>query len=111
MFVPAVNKWGTKLMPRPKWSDAKGKIKQPKELFEPAPPGWEWDGDWVIRPELSVEFEPDAMLNEFTDEIYEHQSRKPMSGWSEDSNQSDTTWCDLVRESSLLPKLCLLVLH
>ena len=94
VYVPIVNTWGTKLMPRPKWSDSKGKIKQPMELFEPAPNGWEWSSDWAIRPELSVEFEPDAMLNEFTNEVYEHYGRKPMSSWPDDVTKA--TWCDNV---------------
>ena len=36
---------------RPDWSDAKGKVKQPKEVFV-VPDGWKWDGDWFINPEL-----------------------------------------------------------
>lgn len=94
VFVPVINIWGTKLMPRPKWSDSKGKIKQTMDMFDPVPPGWEWSGDWQIRPELSVEFEPDAMMNEFTDEVYEHYTRRPMSSWPEDSKEA--TWCDIV---------------
>eukprot|EP00731_Ephydatia_muelleri_P020348 Em0013g75a len=44
-------KWGTMHLTRPDWSDAKGKVKQPKEAFV-VPDGWKWDGDWFINPEL-----------------------------------------------------------
>ena len=87
--------WTTHLMSRPKWSDARGKIKLTREMFEPVPVGWEWAGDWVIWPELSVEFnDPEAMLSEYTEEVYEHYTRKPRRRWSE--NPSDSIWCDPV---------------
>ena len=38
-------------MTRPKWSDSTGKIELLKDHFEP-PPGWRWDGDWYVSPEL-----------------------------------------------------------
>ena len=36
---------------RPKWSDSTGKAELMKENFEP-PPGWKWDSEWYINPEL-----------------------------------------------------------
>jgi len=36
---------------RPKWSDSQGKVKSPKEKFDP-PPGWRWDSEWYVSPEL-----------------------------------------------------------
>jgi len=36
---------------RPKFSDSQGKVKLKKEKFVP-PPGWTWEGDWYINPEL-----------------------------------------------------------
>lgn len=44
--------WGTTGLTRPHWSNASGKIKQPKEEFHPSH-GWDWDqDDWEISPEL-----------------------------------------------------------
>ncbi len=38
-------------MTRPKFSDATGKVELLKDHFEP-PPGWNWEGDWYVSPEL-----------------------------------------------------------
>jgi hypothetical protein len=89
-----LGKWGTTALMRPNWSDAKGKIEQPKVAFEPPPDGWVWDGDWKIKPELSVAFEPDEGLNEWTEDVYEHQMRRPFSGWPADSSHS--SWFTVV---------------
>ena len=40
---------------RPRWSDSQGKTAQPLEAFEPPPPGWEWDGEWFISPDLRLD--------------------------------------------------------
>ena len=38
-------------MSRPKFSDVTGKVLFLKEDFNP-PPGWRWDSEWYISPEL-----------------------------------------------------------
>ena len=79
---------------RPDWSDATGKIRQPIEDFDPPPAGWRWDGNWEVRPELSMAFEPDEGLDEWQEDIFEHQTRKPFSGWPQDIAKS--SWYDVV---------------
>ena len=70
-------------------------MKQPKEAFEPAPPGWRWEGDWMKSPELSIAFEPDEGLDEWTEDIFEYQLRYPLGHWPE---SSDSYWADVVSE-------------
>lgn len=86
-------RWGTTGLTRPKWSDTRGKIKQPKEAFDPAPPGWQWDSTWEKSPELSIAFEPDEGLDEWTEEIFEYQDRYPFGHWPE---QTQSYWADVV---------------
>uniref|UniRef100_A0A8B9NQM2 Myoferlin n=1 Tax=Accipiter nisus TaxID=211598 RepID=A0A8B9NQM2_9AVES len=80
-------KWGTSgLVGRHKFSDVTGKIKLKKEYFLP-PKGWEWEGEWMVDPERSLLTEADAGHTEFTDEVYENESRYPGGEWkaAEDS--------------------------
>ena len=51
--VSIFGNWTNKgpLMSRPKFSDSQGKVSLHKENFEP-PPGWRWEGEWYISPEL-----------------------------------------------------------
>lgn len=76
--------WSTKgpTMTRPKWSDSQGKIKLPKENFEP-PPGWRWASEWYISPELSMLYDKDAGHTQFLEDVYENQSRLPGGHWGE----------------------------
>ncbi len=87
--------WGTTGVTRPNWSDSKGKIRQAIEAFEPVPPGWRWEGDWVKSPELSIAFEPDEGLDEWTEDIFEYQNRYPLGHWPD---SSESYWADLVRD-------------
>uniref|UniRef100_A0A7M4FG18 Myoferlin n=1 Tax=Crocodylus porosus TaxID=8502 RepID=A0A7M4FG18_CROPO len=74
-------KWGTSgLVGRHKFSDVTGKIKLKREYFLP-PKGWEWEGDWTVDPERSLLTEADAGHTEFTDEVYENESRYPGGEW------------------------------
>uniref|UniRef100_A0A8C2UBS7 Myoferlin n=1 Tax=Coturnix japonica TaxID=93934 RepID=A0A8C2UBS7_COTJA len=74
-------KWGTSgLVGRHKFSDVTGKIKLKREYFLP-PKGWEWEGEWMIDPERSLLTEADAGHTEFTDEVYENESRYPGGEW------------------------------
>ena len=79
---------------RPKWSDSKGKIRQPLEEFEPPPDGWVWSSEWEISPELSIAFDQDEGRNEWQEDLFEHQNRKPFGGWPSDMTKS--TWYDVV---------------
>ena len=94
-FSPFMNSWSGTVMTRPNWSDARGKVKQEIKMFEP-PLGWEWDGAWMIKPELSSEFDADSVMDEVAEEVYEHHVREPMSSWSSDS--SAVIWCNSVSE-------------
>ncbi|XP_051002362.1 myoferlin [Acomys russatus] len=74
-------KWGTSgLVGRHKFSDVTGKIKLKREFFLP-PKGWEWEGDWVVDPERSLLTEADAGHTEFTDEVYQNETRYPGGEW------------------------------
>ncbi|XP_051837627.1 myoferlin isoform X2 [Antechinus flavipes] len=74
-------KWGTSgLVGRHKFSDVTGKIKLKKEFFLP-PKGWEWEGEWLVDPERSLLTEADAGHTEFTDEVYQNESRYPGGEW------------------------------
>ena len=61
--------------------------------MELPPPGWRWDGGWKIQPERSCTFEPEEGLNEWTEEIFENQTRKFLSHWPDESK---SYWTDLV---------------
>ena len=93
--VTLFGRWGTVGLSKPSWSDAGGKIRQPKEAFDPPPLGWRWDGDWEIRPDLSVAFEPDKGFDEWTEEIFENQNRHHLTNWSD---ESISFWTDSVSE-------------
>ncbi|KAH0623618.1 hypothetical protein JD844_006561 [Phrynosoma platyrhinos] len=74
-------KWGTSgLVGRHKFSDVTGKIKLKREYFLP-PKGWEWEGEWFVDPERSLLTEADAGHTEFTDEVYQNESRYPGGEW------------------------------
>ncbi|XP_026170893.1 myoferlin isoform X4 [Mastacembelus armatus] len=74
-------KWGTSgLVGRHKYSDVTGKLKLKQEYFMP-PRGWEWEGDWFIDPEKALLTEADAGHTEFTDEVYQNETRFPGGEW------------------------------
>lgn len=98
-------RWGKTGLTRPQWCDSRGKIKQPKEQFETPPPGWAWDGDWTVSPELSIAFEPDEGLDEWMEDIFENQLRLPLSHWPV---ESESYWTDVVsvsRDTHLIARL------
>ncbi|TRY56790.1 hypothetical protein DNTS_035606 [Danionella cerebrum] len=83
-------KWGTTgLVGRHKFSDVTGKVKLKQERFMP-PRSWDWEGDWLIEPErclsvccvcFSLLTEADAGHSEFTDEVYQNETRFPGGEW------------------------------
>lgn len=74
-------KWGTTgLVGRHKTSDVTGKIKLKRESFMP-PKGWEWEEDWFVDPERSLLTEADAGHTEFTDEVFQNETRYPGGEW------------------------------
>uniref|UniRef100_A0A670ZC91 Myoferlin n=1 Tax=Pseudonaja textilis TaxID=8673 RepID=A0A670ZC91_PSETE len=80
-------KWGTRgLVGRHKFSDVTGKIKLKREYFLP-PKGWEWEDDWFVDPERSLLTEADAGHTEFTDEVYQNESRYPGGEWKAAEDQ------------------------
>ncbi|VDP68177.1 unnamed protein product [Echinostoma caproni] len=77
-----LNKWVTTKPPltRPAWSDASGKKELKKESFNP-PPGWRWDGDWFVDPEISVLYQKDTNQTSFVEDVYVNESRTPNGNW------------------------------
>uniref|UniRef100_A0A7N6AWG0 C2 domain-containing protein n=1 Tax=Anabas testudineus TaxID=64144 RepID=A0A7N6AWG0_ANATE len=74
-------KWGTTgLVGRHKFSDVTGKVKLKQERFMP-PRGWEWEGDWFVDPERCLLTEADAGHTEFTDEVFQNETRFPGGEW------------------------------
>ncbi|KAA0718022.1 Myoferlin Fer-1-like protein 3 [Triplophysa tibetana] len=74
-------KWGTTgLVGRHKFSDVTGKVKLKQERFMP-PRAWEWEGDWIVDPERCLLTEADAGHSEFTDEVYQNETRFPGGEW------------------------------
>lgn len=69
---------------RPHWSDESGKVELRKEAFDPPPEGWRWEGDWIVQPEQNIEFEPEEGRDEWTEEIFENQTRHPLSPWPDE---------------------------
>ncbi|XP_023571965.1 myoferlin isoform X2 [Octodon degus] len=92
-------KWGTSgLVRRHKFSDVTGKIKLKREFFLP-PKGWEWEGDWIVDPERSLLTEADAGHTEFTDEVYQNESRYPGGEWK----PSEDTYTDANGDKAASP--------
>ncbi|KAM4704437.1 myoferlin isoform 1-T1 [Rhinophrynus dorsalis] len=92
-------KWGTTgLLKRHKFSDVTGTIKLKQEGFLP-PKGWDWEGDWIVDPEKSLLTEADAGHSEFTDEVYQNESRYPGGEWK----QADEPYTDVNGEKSPSP--------
>ncbi|KAI3363230.1 hypothetical protein L3Q82_011863, partial [Scortum barcoo] len=76
-----LGKWGTTgLVGRHKFSDVTGKVKLKQERFLP-PRGWEWEGDWFVDPERCLLTEADAGHTEFTDEVFQNETRFPGGEW------------------------------
>ena len=88
-----LGRWGTTALTRPHWSDSRGKIKQPKEAFDPPPAGWTWYGDWFLQPELSTMYDQDDNRDEWQEEVYENQARYPLSSWPDGSK---SYWTNVV---------------
>ncbi|XP_041041967.1 dysferlin isoform X1 [Carcharodon carcharias] len=75
-----VGNWGTTGLTYPKYSDITGKIKLPKDSFQPSP-GWAWAGDWFICPEKTLLYGADAGHMTFVEEVFENQVRLPAGQW------------------------------
>ena len=46
-----------------------------------------------MSPELSIAFEPDEGLDEWTEDVFENQLRFPLSHWP---SETDSYWTDVV---------------
>lgn len=76
--------WTSKAMLRPKYSDAPGNMKLPKDKFI-APEGWEFDGDWFLSPERSINSSKDSGRKLFLEDVFECDARSiPGGAWSPD---------------------------
>ncbi|XP_029450348.1 dysferlin isoform X2 [Rhinatrema bivittatum] len=75
-----VGNWGTTGLTYPKYSDVTGKIKLPKDSFQPST-GWNWAGDWFISPEKTLLYDIDAGHMSFVEEVFENQARLPGGQW------------------------------
>lgn len=73
------------------------KITLPKKNFQ-IPPGWRWDADWYVSPEISARYADDAGHRKFTEEVYENEYRI-MAGaqWQPKA----VAWTDLVNHPSV----------
>ncbi|XP_053730215.1 myoferlin isoform X1 [Synchiropus splendidus] len=92
-------KWGnTGLVGRHKCSDVTGKIKLKQERFLP-PKSWEWQGDWFVDPERCLLTEADAGHTEFTDEVYQNETRFPGGEWK----PATESYTDVNGEKALSP--------
>ncbi|PIK51347.1 putative dysferlin [Apostichopus japonicus] len=72
--------WTNKGLPRPKWSDANGKVKLMKDKFK-LPTGWRWDSEWFMAPEISTTFDADSGQTKFLEDVYEQESRNIPGGY------------------------------
>ncbi|PAA77701.1 hypothetical protein BOX15_Mlig001839g4 [Macrostomum lignano] len=75
-------KWMKNGPGRPAWSDASGRVEILKEKLNP-PPGWKWDKDWYVSPELSLFYDKDAGHSEFTEDVYVNETRLPGGAWQD----------------------------
>ncbi|TNM99953.1 hypothetical protein fugu_012986 [Takifugu bimaculatus] len=76
-----LGKWGTTgLVGRHKFSDVTGKVKLKRERFLP-PRGWEWEDDWFVDPAKCLLTDADAGHTEFTDEVFQNETRFPGGDW------------------------------
>ncbi|XP_071949270.1 myoferlin-like isoform X3 [Antedon mediterranea] len=83
--ISIAGNWTTKLMPRPKFTDASGDIKLPKDKFN-VPEGWRWAGDWFVSPELSLLYDADAGQTKFMEDVFECEARNiPGGQWGASS--------------------------
>ncbi|XP_025096654.1 myoferlin-like isoform X4 [Pomacea canaliculata] len=97
--VNVLGTWTNKgpTMTRPKWSDSQGKMELPKEQFVP-PPGWRWDSEWYVSPELSMLYDKDAGHNVFVEDLYECHSRNiPGGTWG----PATRPWADVKGDQML----------
>ncbi|XP_071827020.1 myoferlin-like isoform X6 [Apostichopus japonicus] len=93
--------WTNKGLPRPKWSDANGKVKLMKDKFK-LPTGWRWDSDWFKAPEISTTFDADSGQTKFLEDVYEQESRNIPGGyWGKADPPFTTSQGDNVSISSL----------
>ncbi|CAL8298808.1 unnamed protein product [Merluccius merluccius] len=77
-----IRSWGTTgLVGRHKFSDVTGKVKLKEERFMP-PREWDWEGDWFFEPERCLLTEADAGHTEFTDEVFQNETRFPGGEWT-----------------------------
>ncbi|XP_030626227.1 myoferlin [Chanos chanos] len=92
-------KWGTTgLVGRHKFSDVTGKVKLKRERFMP-PRGWEWEGEWFVDPERCLLTEADAGHTEFTDEVFQNETRFPGGEWK----PADEPYTDVNGEKAQSP--------
>ncbi|KAM4591429.1 myoferlin [Odontesthes bonariensis] len=93
-------KWGTTgLVGRHKFSDVTGKVKLKQERFLP-PRQWEWEEDWFVDPERCLLTEADAGHTEFTDEVFQNETRFPGGEWK----PAAEPYSDVNGEKALSPR-------
>ncbi|GFO37984.1 dysferlin [Plakobranchus ocellatus] len=90
-------------MTRAKWSDSEGRLELNKEDFNP-PPGWAWENDWYISPEMSMLYDKDAGHQRYLEDAYECQSRNiPGGAWGPASRPWTDVKGDPCAERSAFP--------
>ena len=68
------------LMRRPSFSDATGDVELKKDAFSVCE-GWQWDGEWASRSELSELFDPEAECKSIAVELFEFEMRTEEGAW------------------------------
>lgn len=64
----------------PPFSDAAGEVELKKEEITVCD-GWQWDGDWATRSELSALFDPEAECSSMSVELFEFEQRSESGNW------------------------------
>lgn len=82
--------WTSKGLPRPSWSNARGDLRLYKEYFV-TPPGWRFEEDWFVNPELSMTYDRDSGHKSFLEDVFENESRLPGGSWG----PSSVPWTDV----------------
>ncbi|XP_041511848.1 fer-1-like protein 5 [Microtus oregoni] len=75
------DQWGQQgLYHCPNFSDVMGRKAVPKTDFK-APPGWRWQGDWIVEPQRRLLLDIDINKSQVLEEVYENQIRNATGAW------------------------------
>ncbi|KAM6185251.1 fer-1-like protein 5 [Rhynchocyon petersi] len=73
--------WGPQGLYRcPNFSDVRGRTAPAKEDFR-VPPGWHWQGKWMVEPQRRLLLDTDINRDQVLEEVYENQRRDTTGAW------------------------------